>query len=267
MRSGLHPVAALERGGAAILGMLHEAAFIVRFAYAAMAAALSPSIYRVATRDVTRRQIYYTAWTVLPWFTLFAALLSLVLMQILVLFAQRQGLTELALEMILRVLPLELIPFVTALYVALRSGSAINTEVALMHIRGEFDAMERSGGDAMRDEFIPRIVACAFSVVALTMVNGAVAFVLAYAALFGLGTEGFAEFTRVVGHVVSLPILAGLVAKCTLFGIAVAVIPIASGLSVPREPRFAAVAVLKGMVRLFFTLALIEMTALAARYV
>ena len=247
--------------------MLREAAFVVRFAYAALAAALSPSIYRVATREVTMRQVYYTACEALPWFPLFAALLSGVLIQALVVFAASQGLSTLALEMILRVLPLELIPFVTALFVALRSGSAISTEIALMHIRGEFDALERSGGDAMRDEFIPRIVACAFSVVALTLINGAVAFGLAYLALFGFSTEGYGEFTRVVGHLVGLPILAGLVLKCALFGVAVAVIPIASGLSVPREQGYAAVAVLKGMVRLFFTLALIETVALAARYV
>jgi ABC-type transporter Mla maintaining outer membrane lipid asymmetry permease subunit MlaE len=64
-----------------------------------------------------------------------------------------------------------------------------------------------------------------------------------------------------------LPVFAGLVAKCVLFGIVVAVIPIASGLSVPRGHRFVPIAVMKGMVRLFFLLALIETIALAAKYV
>lgn len=247
--------------------MAHQAVFVVHFAYAALAAALTPSIYRVATREVTRRQIYFTAWAVLPWFTLLSAVLMLVLMQIVVSVARAQGLSPLALELILRALPLEVIPFLTALYVGLRSGAAITTEIALMHIRGDLDRLEAAGGDAMRDEFIPRIVACAFSVVALMAVSNALSFVLAYAVLYGFSPEGFAEFTHVVGRVFSLPIVAGLVLKSTLFGIAVAVVPIASGLSVSRRETQAPVAVMNGMVRLFFTIALVQAASLAAKYV
>lgn len=259
--------ATLAHGGARILGALHEGAFIVRFAYAAMAAALTPSIYRVATRDVTRRQVYFTAWTVLPWFTLLSALLMLVLMEIAVTVARSLGLSPLALELILRALPLEVIPFLTALYVALRSGSAISTEIALKHVRGDLERLEAAGGDAMRDEFIPRIVACAFSVIALMAVSSAVAFALAYAVLYGFSPSGFEEFTHVVGRVYSLPVVAGLVLKSAVFGIAVAVVPIASGLSIPRDMGQVPVAVRKGMVRLFFTIALVQAASLAAKYV
>lgn len=259
--------AIVERLGEMVIARYHEAAFIVRFAYAAVAAVLTPSIYLVATREVTMRQVYFTAWKVLPWFTLFAGLLSYVIIEIVVTVAREQGLSRFALELILRVLPLEVIPFLTALYVALRSGSAINTEIVLMHIRGDIDALELAGGDAMRDEYMPRIVACAFSVVALTVVSSAVSFGLAYIVLYGFGGAGVEEFTYAVGQVFSVPILAGLVVKGAIFGIAVAVIPIATAIAVPRELRQAPIAVLRGMVRLFFTLAIIETVSLAAKYV
>jgi len=267
MRTGTSGLWVIERGGSAVLGMLHEGAFVVRFVYAALAAALTPSIYLVATRGVTRRQVYFTAWKVLPGFTLLAAVLMLVLMEIVIRVARAQGLSPLALELILRALPLEVIPFLTAMFVALRSGSAICTETALMHVRGDLERIEAEGGDAMRDEFIPRIVACAFSVVALMAVSSAVAFVLAYHVLYGFSPHGFDEFTHVVGRVYSLPIVAGLVAKCAIFGIAVAVVPIASGLAIPRDMQQVPVAVLKGMVRLFFTIALVQAASLAAKYV
>lgn len=257
----------LERRGARVLGALHEASFIVRFAYAAMAAALTPSIYRVAIREVTRRQVYFTAWKVLPWFTLLTALLMLLLIEIVVSVARTQGLSPLALELILRALPLEVIPFFTALYVALRSGSAINTEIAIMHVRGDLDCLEDAGGDVMSDEFIPRIVACAFSVIALMTVSSAVTFVLAYVVLYGYSLAGFWEFSYVVGRVYDLPVVAGLVVKCALFGIAVAVVPIASGLSIPRDMRQVPVAVMRGMVRLFFTIAIVQAASLAVKYV
>lgn len=257
----------VERIGEVVIARFRDAAFIVRFAYAAVAAFLTPSIYMVATREVTMRQVYFTAWKVLPWFTLFGGLLSFVIIEIVVVVARDHGLSRLALDLILRVLPLEAIPFLTALYVALRSGSAIGTEIVLMHIRGDIEALERADGDAMRDEYMPRIVACAFSVVALTVVSSAVSIGLAYYALYGTSSAGFVEFTHAVGRVFSVPILAGLVAKGALFGIVVAVIPIATAIAVPREERYAPVAVLKGMVRLFFTLAFIQTASLAAKYV
>jgi ABC-type transporter Mla maintaining outer membrane lipid asymmetry permease subunit MlaE len=57
------------------------------------------------------------------------------------------------------------------------------------------------------------------------------------------------------------------VIKCLAFGAVVAVIPIAAGLDATRERESVAAAVMGGMVRLFVTLALIEMLSLAIKYV
>ena len=43
--------------------------------------------------------------------------------------------------------------------------------------------------------------------------------------------------------------------------------PIASGLTIRRDMQEVPVAVLKGMVRLFFTIALVQAASLAAKYV
>jgi ABC-type transporter Mla maintaining outer membrane lipid asymmetry permease subunit MlaE len=55
--------------------------------------------------------------------------------------------------------------------------------------------------------------------------------------------------------------------KSFVFGAVVALIPIAAGLDATRDPRSASVAVMGGMVRLFVTLALIELVSLAVKYV
>ena len=55
--------------------------------------------------------------------------------------------------------------------------------------------------------------------------------------------------------------------KCLAFGAVVAVIPIAAGLDATRDPESAPDAVMGGMVRLFVTLALIELVSLAVKYV
>lgn len=267
MNTGTRLPATLDRAGIAMLAALHEGAFVVRFAYAALAAAMTPSIYRVAIRGITKRQIYYTAIDVLPWFVAVGGAFLWVLMAVLLGFARGQGFGQLGLELILRVVPLEVIPFGTALFVALRSGAAISAEIALRRSRRELEQLEADGGDAMRDVFIPRIVACGFSVMALTAIANALSFVLAYVAMFGTAPDGFDEFTLAVGHVFTLPMVVGLVVKCALFGVLVAVVPIASAIATrPGEDQVPA-AVVRCLVRLFVSIGLLQVLSLVSKYV
>ena len=251
----------------ALLGWMAGWGRVLRFAGFALAAALAPSTYDAATRAVAAKQIYFTAWQIVRPFTLFAALFSFIVIQITVAAARDFGLSQHALELILRALVLELLPLLTALFVALRSGAAIATEIALMRVSGELEALERAGEEPLRREFVPRIAAAALSVISLTVLSCALAVVLAYFAMYGFSPWGFGEFTRVVGRTFSAPTLAGFALKCVLFGAAVAVIPIAAGLEASKMIKSAPVAVLGGMVRLFFVLGLIEVVSLAARYI
>jgi phospholipid/cholesterol/gamma-HCH transport system permease protein len=237
------------------------------FAFAAAAAALSLSAYTPRTRALAMRQVYFNAWQVLPGFTLFAALLSLVLIQITISLARGYGLAGLALELVFHAVVLELVPLLTALYVALRSGAATVTEVAMMRVSGELDELLAAHIDPYEREFVPRIAASAISVVALTIVSCSVVMVLTYLVMYGATPWGFAEYSRTVALVFGPTALAGLIFKCFVFGAVVAVIPIAAGLDATRDPSSAPLAVMDGMVRLFVTLALIELVALAVKYV
>ncbi len=237
------------------------------FAFAAAAAALSFSAYTPRTRALAMRQLYFGAWQVLPGFTLFAALLSLVVIQITISLARGYGLAQFALELVFRAVVLELVPLLTALYVALRSGAAIVTEVAMMRISGELDELFAAHIDPYEREFVPRIAAAAISVFALTIVSCSVVMAVAYLVMYGNSPWGFAEFTRTVALVFGPGALAGLMFKGFAFGAVVAVIPIAAGLEATRDPNSVPVAVMGGMVRLFAALALIELVSLAVKYV
>jgi len=248
-------------------GWLHSWARLLHFAGYALAAAASRASYTPATRAVTVKQIYFTAWQILPLFLLFAALFEVTVIRIIVAASREYGIADYALDLVLRGLVLEVIPLLTALFVALRSGAAIATEVALMHISGELEAIERAGDDPLALEFVPRVAAAALSVVALTVLSGALAIVIAYLSMYGLSPWGFAEFTHVVGKVFGVPTMLGFALKCLLFGATVAVVPIAAGLEATSKVKSAPVAVLGGMVRLFFVLGVIEVVSLAARYI
>jgi phospholipid/cholesterol/gamma-HCH transport system permease protein len=101
----------------------------------------------------------------------------------------------------------------------------------------------------------------------LTTVSGAVALGAAYFSMYGLSPWGFDEFTWTIAEVFTPTQLVGITLKTLVFGVAVAVIPIAAGLSATRDVKSAPVAVLGGMVRLFFALGLIEVLSLAVKYV
>jgi phospholipid/cholesterol/gamma-HCH transport system permease protein len=76
------------------------------------------------------------------------------------------------------------------------------------------------------------------------------------------------DFARVIGKVFDGPALLVLGVKILAFGLAVTVIPISEGLNTPQKQIFyAPIAVLRGMVRLFFALMLIEIMAIAVIYV
>ena len=238
-----------------------------RFAFAVVAAVLSPKLYTPHARTATARQIYFTAWQVLPGFALFAALLGIVVVTITLGAARRFGLEDYALELTFRALVLELMPLLTALFVALRSGAAISTEIALMRLAGEFHDLASAGIEPLEREFVPRVAAAAASVFALTTLACVFLLALAYLLMYGASPWGFDPFTRTVARVFTPLALGGLGVKCVAFGAAVAVIPISAGLEATRDPKSVPVAVMGGMVRLFFALGLIEIVALALKYV
>lgn len=258
----------LTRRGAALLAWLRSWRHLGRFAATAIVEALTPATYNSATRSVVQKQIYFTAWQILPGFTLFSAVLSFVLIQIVVDTASNYGLAQHALEMSVRILVLEILPLLTALFVGLRSGAAINTEVALMIVHNEMKALEEAGVDPMRFEFIPRVIGGVISVLALTAVASALALVLAYIAVYGFQVWSLADFNRVVGNIFDLPAIALLWAKVLAFGLAVTVIPISEGLAAPPAKLFfVPISVLRGMVRLFFVLMLVEVISLILKYI
>ena len=212
-----------------------------RFAFAATAAVLSPSTYTARMRATAVKQVYFTVWQVFTGYILFTALLSAVVIEITLQAARDYGLGTYALDLVFRVLVLEILPLLTALFVALRSGAAISTEVALMQV-------------------------AAISVFALTIMSGAMALVIAYGSMYGFSPWGFDEFTRAVANAFSPSAMAGFVLRSFAFGAVVAVIPIAAGLDATREMKSAPVAVMGGMVRLFFALGVIEVLSLLIKY-
>ena len=226
--------------------------------------ALSPGSYTPAFRQRTARHIYTSTWQVMPWFTALSALLSLVLIRIVVVTALSYGLSQYALQMVVRVLVLELIPLSAALFVALRSGLAFNAG-AVGEAARPLVAPKTLDLDHLRDHLTPRVLADAFAVLALATLSSVVILVLTYLTVYGLSPWGLSGFTRTVGQVFDLPVSLGFILKTLFFSLAVAVVPMAASLEAAQHR--ATDTIQPGAVRLFLVLFLLEAASLAVKYV
>lgn len=238
-----------------------------RFSGYAIAAALSPSTYTPAAREMAVRQIYFMAWKVLAGYLAFTAVLSLVLIEVVSSAAVTYGVSQYAIELVLRVLVLEVIPLMTALFVALRTGSEVGAEIALMRVSGEIEDSEEITATPLYQELVPRVAGAALSVFTLNTLACAVAGALTYTVFFGYTDAGFDSFTRIVANVFDETVLVGFMLKCLVFGLAVALIPIATGLEAERgQPRTVPFAVLAGLVKLFFVIGIVAVLSLVVKY-
>lgn len=239
---------------------------VLRFGAFAIVAALSPSTYNQVAREQAVRQVYYTAWQVLLGYAAVSAVLSLLLIEVVVVSARKYGVERFSIELVLNVLVLELVPLMTALFVALRSGAAIGAEIALMAVRGELEDKEESG-NPLQDELVPRIAGAALGVASLTTLGCVIAVWLTYVAFYGFNSAGIAEFSRIVVNVYDGIELAVFGLKCLLFGVAVAVIPAATALEAERDVLASVPAVvLAGLLKLVFAIGVIEVATLVVKY-
>jgi phospholipid/cholesterol/gamma-HCH transport system permease protein len=240
---------------------------VLRFAGYATVAALTPSTYSQQARELAVRQVYYTAWQVMPGYAVVTAALGLLLIEVVKAAARKYGVERFSLELVLSVLVLELVPLLTALFVALRSGAAIGAEIAVMSVRGELADEEEAGKSPLHAELVPRVAGAALGVAALTTIGCAVTIWLAYTVFYGFGSAGLGEFSNIVVNVFDGPELALFALKCLLFGLAVAIIPAAAALEAERgELASVAAVVLAGLLKLFLAIAVIEAVTLVVKY-
>jgi phospholipid/cholesterol/gamma-HCH transport system permease protein len=243
--------------------------YMVHLGAIALVMAFSPTTYNRENRIITARHIYTSTWQVLPWFTVLAALVSLVLIRIVVVTALSYGLSRYALEMVVRVLVLELIPLTAALFVALRAGMAFNAGDAKALLVTSNAPAEKSAHaqNRLRRELVPQVIANAFAVLSLAMVSSVVVLVLAYVNVYGTSPWGVLEYTRTVGRVFDPAVTIGFVFKTVFFGLAVAVIPSAAILEIHRYGLQLSSTVQPGAMRLLLVLFLIEAASLAIKYI
>lgn len=227
---------------------------------------LSPSSYDRQMRPVLARHIYLNTAPILLWFTVLCALVTVVLTRIVLVTALSYGLSQYALQVVIRVLVLELIPLTAALFVALRCTIPDGVEVTAMQSSGELDEIRRRGGDPIRQEVLPRVVAGMFSGITLAALSSVVALCVAYVAGYGFDLSSLPSFTRLFGQVFSPSVTLIFILKTLFFCLAVSLIPMASALYGLRGGSVRTSAEMRSLVRMFAVILLIELASLVGNY-
>jgi phospholipid/cholesterol/gamma-HCH transport system permease protein len=237
---------------------------IVHLGAVVLVLACSPSSYGRGARWRLARQMYLDTAPILLGFTVLAALLSLVLTRIVVVTALSYGLTSYALEMVVRVLVLELIPLTAALFVSMRTTIPSGARLAQLRQAGHLQALREQGADPLRMELLPRVLGGAYASITLAALSCVVALVMAYLGVYGANTAGLAGYTRMFGHVFSPQITLVFGLKTLAFSLTVALIPMAAAFHGDAGAR--AESDLSGLARMFAVLLLIELASLMGNY-
>lgn len=231
--------------------------------------ALSPSSYQGGNWPIMARHFYRSTVPILLGFSLVCALITVVLTRIVMATALSYGLSQYALQVLIRVLVLELIPLTAALFVALRCTIPDGAEVAALRRSGALDRQRAQGMEPLRGEVLPRVVAGLVAGVTLAAVSSVVAVVVAYLVGYGFTLSGLPAYVRMFGQVFSPAVCLILVLKTLLFCLAVSLIPMASALDGPSgqsDHRMRGSAEVSALVRMLALVLLIEVASLVGNY-
>lgn len=229
--------------------------------------AMLPSSYRHGVqRSAVLQHLYLASAPLLTWFLLLSALLSLVIIRIVVATAYSYGLSQYALEVLVRTLVLELIPLYAAMFVALRHTMPEAQRIRKLLAQQHRSGVRREEQTLLRVELLPRALGGVFSVLLLAGVSGVVALVLAYLNVYGFSHWALPAYTLSVGQVFTPAVTLIFSLKTLFFSLAVAIVPLAASARRDDTGGYGRLSDISEFARLLSVLLMIEVVSLLGNY-
>ncbi len=258
---------AVENIGRIALAMHRSLRETLYFAVQIIFRLLDPRAYNSASRLVFINQFYFTAVQILPLFLIVAVIFGSMVNGMAFQAIKNLGLSDYLGRLLMGFVVTEISPFVTVLLLALRSSSAINTEIAVMKVNRELNTLDTFNIDLRDYLFVPRILT---GMLAMVLLNGLFSLVvlsiglLVSSLIFGTSVDAYIDTLQ---HSSSLPDVIIVFFKCATFGFFITLIPIRQGLNASEELTSIPVAVLNGMVKVFIAIVVIEVLSSIIRFI
>lgn len=240
---------------------------VVRFSLNCLHALIHPASYHPAARSVLIKQIYFTAVQILPLFIWMALLFGSAFIGAIIVLAKQYGLQHEIGEILSVFILDEFAPFFTAILLALRSGAAINTEIAVMSVNRELDSLRHYKIDLMSYLFVPRILGSMFSTLSLSYLFAILMLLSGYIFTLLFLQMDWNTYLRLLLISIHTQDIAVLTLKSLAFGFVITQLSIYSGLKTLRSYSAIPVSVLSGMVHVFIAIFSIEVVSLLLRLI
>ena len=253
---------AIVRIGATTINVTRTFRDTLSFAFTIIVKMFNKNSYNSATRLVLVHQIYFTSIQILPLFIGISVIFGTLLMGIVLQIIKNLGLYEHLGRVIMTLVVTELAPFVTVLFIALRSSSAINAEIAVMKVNRELNTLDKFNIDAIDYLFLPRVINGVISVVLLSAFFSILVLTsgLVFSKLFfGMSLESYSNVLLSSANFYDIVIS---LLKCCTFGFFITLIPIRFGLRATNDLTSIPISVLNGMVDVFIAIIFIEVLSL-----
>lgn len=228
---------------------------------------LSPSSYdEPDERHAIIAHLYRASAPLLTGFLLLSALVSLVLIRIVVATALSYGLSQYALELLVRTLVLELIPLYAALFVAVRYTMPESQRIRRLLADEHRGGVRRPRQLLLRVDMLPRALAGVFSVLLLAALSCFIALVLTYLNVYGFSPWALADYNRSVGSVFSPAVTLIFALKTVFFSLAVAFVPMAASAQRDMHGGYTRRSDITEFARLLSVILLLEVVSLLGNY-
>ncbi len=251
-------------GDAAIRGWRRHRDLVASAAMAVVLA-LRPGSWRRPVRSVLARQVLFTGVDAIPFVSMVAAVIGLLVVLQTQTQLARLGQTAFVGPILVMVVIREAGPLLVNFVVIMRSGTAIASELSAMQLDGQIRVLDSQGLDPFPYLALPRAVGVAISVFCLTILFVLVSFAVGYAAgvLMEAPMGSGAMFVESVAKAILPADILNLVAKTLIPGLLTGIICTSEGLGVRRAlteiPQAATRGVVRSVAALFFVLMIVSL--------
>jgi phospholipid/cholesterol/gamma-HCH transport system permease protein len=237
------------------------------FSVTCMFSIAHPKTYNPASRVIFVRQIYSTSLRLIPAFLILAVSLGTVFMGAIISVAISYSLEDHIGEILVKFALVELVPFLTALLVAVRIGSKTNSQIAIMETTNEIHTLEKYNINIIHYLVTPQILGGMLSFLFLVTTFAIVMTISGYVFLYFSINMEFCQYLRILIATATIKDVLLFVVKNLLFGFAIITIPCFNGLKAIKSYFAIADNVSKGQAELFKGLFFIEVILLVLHFV
>lgn len=214
---------------------------------------LNPSIFLVFVR-----QVYFTGVQILPVFTAISFGMGIIFVGFLTNFLANLNAYEQIGNVLSVLIVRELAPLVSVIMLSLRSSTAVSAEMSVMNIMKETDTLKMYGIDITKYLYLPRIVAGLLSMVSLSTFFTVISIFGGYLLISFQMNITIEYMLKLLFDYLTISDIFCFTFKVTSFGFLLMAVPIFTSRNIKSANTEIPIALLKGMMRLFYGIVLVE---------